>query len=72
MQSINEHADPTICRVMCGNKIDKEGRAVSKKEGQALADEVNVNYHDVSAKTGEGVIACMEDLMEQVYVKKIL
>ena len=38
MESIYEHADQNICKVMVGNKIDLEDeRKISKKEGEDLA-----------------------------------
>ena len=42
--------------VLIGNKIDLEGnRVVSTKEGEKFATEKGFIFHEVSAKTGEGV-----------------
>ena len=40
MESIYEHADQNICKVMVGNKIDLEDeRKISKKEAEDLASQ---------------------------------
>ena len=40
---------------MC-NKIDlKDDRQVTTQEGQEMADKYDVDYYEVSAKTGENV-----------------
>ena len=40
MESIYEHADQNICKVMVGNKIDLEDeRKISKKEAEDLANQ---------------------------------
>ena len=42
--------------VLIGNKIDLDDkRAVSKKEGEDFATEKGFIFHEVSAKTGEGI-----------------
>lgn len=37
MESIYEHADPNICKVMVGNKIDLEDRRVQTNEARDMA-----------------------------------
>ena len=50
--------------VLIGNKIDLDDkRAVSKKEGEDFATEKGFIFHEVSAKTGEGI--------EQLFLNKI-
>ena len=69
MESIEEHADNNICKVMVGNKIDLE-RKVSTKEAKQCAKEYGMKYFDASAKTNVGVQEVFETLMTQVYLKK--
>ncbi len=37
MDSIYEHADQNICKVMVGNKIDLENRKISMREAKDVA-----------------------------------
>ena len=51
MESIYEHADQNICKVMVGNKIDlEEDRKISQKEAKKLADDFSMQYFEASAK----------------------
>ena len=51
MESIYEHADQRICKVMVGNKIDLEDeRKISKKEAEDLAALYQMKYFEASAK----------------------
>ena len=39
MESIDQHADENICKVMVGNKIDlEEDRKISRQQAQELAN----------------------------------
>ncbi len=51
MESIDEHADQSICKLMVGNKIDLEDdRKISKKEAEDLAAQYHMKYFEASAK----------------------
>jgi len=53
---IKEHADASVNIVLVGNKCDKEDeRAVSRQEGQDLADRCGVRFFECSAKESNGV-----------------
>ncbi len=63
--SIEEHADASICKVMCANKIDLEDqRKISQKEGKELAKKYGIAYYEASAKMGKGINECFEALLE--------
>ncbi|MBA0576152.1 hypothetical protein Golob_027277, partial [Gossypium lobatum] len=50
-------------KILVGNKIDRESeRAVSKEEGIELAKELGCTFIECSAKTGQNVQQCFEDL----------
>ena len=56
MESIYEHADDNICKIMVGNKIDLEDeRKISKKEARELASQYKTKYFEVSAKKDIGI-----------------
>jgi small GTP-binding protein len=58
---------PGITLILVGNKIDlKDSRAVSKKEGEALAEELGLSYIETSAKTGENIDDAFKMLALQI------
>ena len=64
MESIYEHADQNICKVMVGNKIDLESeRKTSYKEASDLAAQFQMKYFEASAKTDTGIAIFFETLM---------
>ena len=55
---------------LVGNKSDLEGkRAVSFEEGKNYADKNKINFSEVSAKTGKGIINVFNKLMEGCVAK---
>ena len=67
VESIYEHADPNIIKVLVGNKIDKEGRVVSHEDAQGLANKYKMNYFETSAKQNKNIEELMTFIMEEVY-----
>ena len=73
INSIAEHADPTIIKVLVGNKIDLESeRQVQRHEAGALAAEYKIRYFETSAKENKNVSEVITHMMDEVYEKKIL
>ena len=71
MESIFEHADQNICKVMVGNKIDLEDeRKIPQKEAQDLANQFQMKYFEASAKMDMGISQFFETLMTQVWQKR--
>ena len=55
---------------LIGNKIDLiEERVVSDEEGISLANDLNMKYFGVSAKTGEGVDILLDDMENSLTTK---
>ena len=49
--------------ILVGNKIDlPERRVISREEGEKYASDNNINYSEVSAKTGEGILDLFNDI----------
>jgi small GTP-binding protein len=68
LNSIKEHADPNVIKILVGNKCDLEGeRKVSYEEANKLAQENNMHYYDTSAKNDMNIDAFMDDLIGQVH-----
>ena len=55
LESLKKNADPSICKIMCGNKTDKEDRVISREDAEKLANENEMKYYDVSAKNGDNI-----------------
>ena len=55
---------------LVGNKIDKiEERVISDEEGKSLANDLNMKYFGVSAKTGENVDILFDDIVNSLIKK---
>ena len=54
---------------LVGNKIDKPDRVVSDEEGKSLANDLNMKYFSVSAKTGENVDILFDDIVNSLIKK---
>ena len=70
MESIYEHADPNICKVMVGNKIDLDDRRVQTNDARDMATQYKMKYFEASAKQNIGIAEFFEELMTQVYKKR--
>nr|XP_039273852.1 ras-related protein Rab-27B-like isoform X1 [Styela clava] len=57
--------------ILIGNKCDLENRAVSEKQGQQLANELNVPYIETSAKTGYNVKKAINELLDMVMKRMV-
>mmetsp|Transcript_36820 Transcript_36820/g.50712 ORF Transcript_36820/g.50712 Transcript_36820/m.50712 type:complete len:98 (-) Transcript_36820:581-874(-) len=56
LHQVEKYAFGDAIRVIIRNKIDLyEHGGVSTEEVQSLADDLNIQFFEVSAKTGEGV-----------------
>lgn len=57
LKNIREHGEKETMAVLVGNKVDvgEELQAISKEEGQKLADKRKMRFERTSAKDGTGV-----------------
>lgn len=56
MRDIDKFATKQVCKLVVGNKCDKEdSREVSKAQGNALADSLGCPFIETSAKTSYNV-----------------
>jgi small GTP-binding protein len=67
MRHIEKFASESVGRIILGNKIDlKEKRVVSSSDGQLLSKQYNVDFYEVSAKTGTGVESAIVEFAKAV------
>lgn len=66
MESIDQHADKSVNRILIGNKCDMPDRVVSRAEAEGLAKDYGIAYFETSAKKGIGVEEAFRAIAEQV------
>ncbi len=63
---------PNIVLILVGNKIDlTEDRVVSRKEGESIAEKLQLTYMETSAKTGENIDDAFKMLALQIIKRYI-
>jgi GTPase SAR1 family protein len=68
MNSIYKHSDPSIAKVLVGNKLDLEqNRVVSTSEAKKIASEHGMEYYETSARDNINVQEVLQYIMGKVY-----
>ena len=66
VDSINQHAEKGVPKILVGNKIDLEDdRQITKEQGEDLGTKFNLNFFETSAKKNIGIAECMNNIFEQ-------
>ena len=65
IDSIAQHAGDNVAKILVGNKVDLEDRAIQKEQAELLAMNNNLHYYETSAKNNINITECMEDIFEQ-------
>lgn len=55
VRQIEQNAQSNVCKVLVGNKSDREDRKVTFEEGSKLAKEYNMQFFETSAKSNYNV-----------------
>lgn len=72
MRNIEQHASDTVSnKVLVGNKcdMDESKRAVPYSKGQALADELGIQFFETSAKSNINVTEVFQSVAKDVMVR---
>ena len=68
LESIYQHADENIAKILVGNKIDREeDRKISEHDAREMARNNNMQYYEASAKQNLNIETFMTDIMTQIY-----
>lgn len=57
LQEVNRYANEGTCKLLIGNKSDREDKAVTTTEGEEFAKKLNMPFLETSAKTAANVEA---------------
>ena len=67
ISQIKEEASPNVVIYLVGNKVDMEDkRKVSTEEGQKIADDNNLPFHETSAKSDININETFDNLVEKM------
>ena len=69
MKQVEENASENVCKMLLGNKSDAEDRCVDYSEGKQLADEIGIQFFEVSAKENTNVLEAFTGLVEEIRKK---
>eukprot|EP00350_Pseudokeronopsis_sp_OXSARD2_P011094 CAMPEP_0170556544 /NCGR_PEP_ID=MMETSP0211-20121228/17383_1 /TAXON_ID=311385 /ORGANISM="Pseudokeronopsis sp., Strain OXSARD2" /LENGTH=155 /DNA_ID=CAMNT_0010866951 /DNA_START=165 /DNA_END=633 /DNA_ORIENTATION=+ len=68
INSIYRHQDPSIAKVLVGNKCDLDDeRVVGKNVARKIAEEHGMDYFETSAKKSINIQEMMTHIMDKVY-----
>ena len=70
IKEIEENAASNVKKILVGNKCDLPNRVVTEDEGKKLAEEYNMEFFEVSAKTGQNVNEAFNYLIEYLLKEK--
>lgn len=62
------HPGDGIRAILVGNKVDAEGRVVTRKEAETLAAFCGVPYFETSAVTGQNIQKVFEEITKVIYI----
>eukprot|EP01138_Halocafeteria_seosinensis_P005544 gb/GECG01005667.1/.p1 GENE.gb/GECG01005667.1/~~gb/GECG01005667.1/.p1 ORF type:complete len:206 (+),score=30.84 gb/GECG01005667.1/:1-618(+) len=55
LKEVQKYSNEGTCKLLIGNKADREDRVVTYEEGQQLAEELGVPFLETSARTADNV-----------------
>mmetsp|Transcript_22172 Transcript_22172/g.33042 ORF Transcript_22172/g.33042 Transcript_22172/m.33042 type:complete len:194 (+) Transcript_22172:59-640(+) len=70
MKELKDYSNGKPCvGVLCGNKVDKKRRSVSRVDAEVFAKSHNLRYFETSAKSGKNVDEVFEMLYQVIFDK---
>lgn len=66
LKEVDKYASPDTCKLLIGNKCDREDKVVRTEEGAALAKELGMPFLETSARTAENVAPAFLRMAEQL------
>ena len=70
IEDLKKYCDPNTTIVLIGNKTDlNQQREVSMEEGKAVADQHGIPFFETSAKSGNNIHSCFDEIVDRVSKK---
>jgi len=69
MDEVKRYAPENVTAIIVGNKCDKTDKVVDSTTGKEFASSHNYLFFETSAKTGENVAKCMEEIARAIMAR---
>ena len=67
---VNKYAQEDTCKLLIGNKSDRQDRVVATEEGVQLGKDLQMQFLETSARTADNVEAAFTRMAEQLIKSK--
>lgn len=71
VQQIKLHATENVAKVLIGNKCDRPDKKISAEQGQALAQELGIQFFETSAKNNINVHETFYYIAKEIKDKRL-
>lgn len=70
LMEVNRYAAPTTCKLLVGNKNDREDKIISTEKGMEFAESLGMPFMETSAKSNENVEKAFATIAQNLMKQK--